>query len=297
MTQPTHVSRSPFLLQLEFPLVKERTPDRNLHKGGRSFYFFDFDDNVMHLDTTISVFENKTGEEKMLTTREFAIASGALGKPGEWEQFGIRPDDATGSFRRFRDLPEESLAGRQQPFLEDVAHALAKHEVEWRGPSWEVFSHAVFNERPIAIVTARGHEPEVMRAGIAQLCRAGHLPGEPNYLAIFPVSNPTIAHDLSNGRGRRSVPELKRAAIVRAVEIAMEKYGNNPFHRFGVSDDDSSNLALILDAMAELKQRYPQNSFFVIDTGAHPVEKTEVLVAGQSADDESPMEQLPLFRS
>ena len=36
---------------------------------------------------------------------------------------------------------------------------------------------------------------------------------------------------------------------------------------------------------------------FVIDTGAHPVEKTEVLVNGQSADDAPPVEQLPLFRS
>jgi hypothetical protein len=34
-------------LSFEFDIPKEQ--DRNFHLGGRSFYFFDFDDNVVYL--------------------------------------------------------------------------------------------------------------------------------------------------------------------------------------------------------------------------------------------------------
>jgi hypothetical protein len=291
------VSRTRFSMQLEFPLQRARLPDRNFHKGGRSFYFFDFDDNVMRLDTTISIFGRRTGEEKALSTREFAQISHLVGRTGVWKDFEVRANDLTGSFRRFRDLPDQCLGRQRQPFIDDVAAALKKSKAAWRGPSWEVFSHAVFNERPIAIITARGHHPDTMRAGLALLLEHKYLPAEPNYLAIFTVSHPAIAGQLGDSSRKRSVPELKWAAIIRSVDIAMERYGENPFHRFGISDDDPNNLALILDAMAELKRRYRRNSFFVINTGASPIEKTEVLAPGDTSPAASDTEQLALFPS
>ena len=98
--------------------------------------------------------------------------------------------------------------------------------------------------------------------------------------------------ELGDPDARRSIPELKKAAIVAAVEQAIRQYGANPYHRFGMSDDDSANVALIVEAMKELKQRFPENAFFVIDTSKRPVAMTEVYVERTEV---SAVEQLTLF--
>lgn len=268
----------PSLSQLELPIGRPAMPDRNADKGGRSFYFFDFDDNVMRLDTCIYVFHRHTGAELPLSTRRFAELHPLLGKPGPFEHFEIRPDDQTGSYRRFRDVLPTELDGRQQPFVEDLLAALGKGDLLWKGPSWSFFFHAVFNGRPIAVITARGHAPDTIRAGIAALHSRGYLTATPNYLGLFPVSHRGVRADLGDPAASRSIPELKKRAIIRSVEMAMQQFGENPYHRFGMSDDDPRNVALIVEAMIELKGRYPENAFFVINTSTEPAVKTEVLV-------------------
>ncbi|MFN9067243.1 MAG: hypothetical protein ACK5V3_08450, partial [Bdellovibrionales bacterium] len=54
--------------QLELGLQRAREMDRNFHLGGRSFYFFDFDDNIAFLPTPLVVFDKKTGAEHYLTS-------------------------------------------------------------------------------------------------------------------------------------------------------------------------------------------------------------------------------------
>jgi hypothetical protein len=150
----------------------------------------------------------------------------------------------------------------------------------------------VFNKRPIAIITARGHHPDTLKRGIDILRDRGHLANNPNYLGIYTVSHPQVRGALGDADGRWSVPELKKAAIMQSVRQAMHRYGKNPYHRFGMSDDDPDNIALILAAMSELKREYPENAFFVIDTSRRPVIKSEVLPASTSHPE---VEQLPLF--
>lgn len=261
--------------QLDLGFGVPKQPDRNSGKGGRSFYFFDLDDNVFHLQTPIYIYDLRTGAERAVSTGEFARISGTMGKPGPFEHLGVNPDDRVGSFRRFRDHPNlgsEDL----QPFVQDMKEALALPDFNWKGPSWECFEYAVHNERPVALITARGHKPSTIRAGLSLLVEAGFLSREPNYLVIYPVSQPEIRLELAGGAVRRSTAELKKQAIILSVEAAMKQYGNNPHHRFGMSDDDPENLALITDAKRILKERYPQNSFFVIHSGTRPVLKYEI---------------------
>lgn len=285
----------PGAAQLELPVGRQRVPDRNAQHGGRSFYFFDFDDNVMFLTTRIFLFRRDNGAELALSTREFARISKAVGRAGPWADFVLDQDDRTGSFRRFRDFEPREQAGRPQPFIEDLEATLARGDPWWRGPSWPLFDHAVFNQRPIAIITARGHHPDTIRAGIDLLWRAGHLSAQPNYLGIYPVSNREVRAALGDPTASRPVPELKRAAIEAAVDEAMRRYGVNPHHRFGMSDDDPHNVELCLAAMAGLKRRHPDNAFFVIDTSQRPVLKTEVLLDERRATALDGLEQLALF--
>lgn len=285
------IGRPPTQLQL---LERERYPDRNHRHGGRSFYFFDFDDNVMSLATQTYLFHRESGRELELSTREFAQVSHLVGRPGPYEGYEVILDDATGSFRRFRDHPD--LAPHEQPFVQDVRTALAHPDVAWRGPSWPLFEHAVHNDRPISIITARGHADATLRAGIDQLVQHGHLPAAPRYVSILGVSHPRLRQELGAGKAEPNIPELKMAAILRSVEIAMEQYGHNPHHRFGMSDDSPENLELVTRAMRVLKAKHPNNAFFVIDSSRLPLVKKEIFIDHHEEEEVPTVEQLRLFK-
>ena len=126
------------------------------------------------------------------------------------------------------------------------------------------------------MITARGHSRETIRAGVRLMVDAQHLPQEPNYLSIYPVTNPTVRAELGDFSPETSVADLKRAAIRASVERAIAVYGHSPHHRFGMSDDDPHNIELIVKEMSELKKRFPEMSFFVIETQQGRFVKWEV---------------------
>ena len=268
------------LSQLELNLQRQHEPDRNRDRGGRSFYFFDFDDNVLFLTTSIFLFHKETGKETAISTGEFARWSHTVGKSGPFRDHEIRFDDQLGSFRRFRDQNLEALRKmqKQQPFIEDLAHALGQPDFSWKGPSWHTFYHAAFNLRPLSVITARGHDPKTIKEGISLLVGRGYLPSEPNYLSVYPVSHTATRHMLGDIAQEFSTAELKRRAIMASVDKAMEVYGNNAHHRFGMSDDDPKNIELIIEAMTKMKEKYSENSFFVIDTHQERYIKQEIFV-------------------
>jgi hypothetical protein len=255
--------------QLELGFARDRELDRNFHRGGRSFYFFDFDDNIAVLTTPTYIFHKRTGAELKLNTREFAEASSHIGRSGPYGDYEIRYDDRTGSFRSFRDLDLST------PFLDDIEHMLKRADEHWKGPSWNCFYHAVFNRRPVAVITARGHHPETLKAGVRRIVSHGHLPDEPNYLALFPVNHPLTRQELGVSAAA-TVAERKQAAIRASVERAFSTYGYNPHHRFGMSDDDPTNLQLIVEEMTRLKKDYPDVSFFVFDTHRGDLVRREI---------------------
>jgi len=266
--------------QLELPLTRQREPDRNLHKGGRSFYFFDFDDNVAFLTTPMFLFHRESKNEIEISSRELAAHSGQIGKAGIYADYIFDHDPVTGSFRRFRDKDLswiERLTGRKQVFIQDLAAALGVPDINWKGPSWNCFYHAVFNGRPMALITARGHHPKTIKEGIRLWVDEGHLPAEPNYLAIYPVSHPEIKKSLKM-EDSESIPHLKQMALRASVEYALRAYGHSPHHRFGMSDDDPSNIEWISNEMRELKREFPQMSFFIIQTHGEQMIKHEIFV-------------------
>lgn len=271
--------------------------DRNHEKGGRSFYFFDFDDNVIHLPTDLYVFHKVTKEEKAISTHEFAKMQFQLGKEGPWRDYEIVLNDQTGSFRRFREK-QYGLVGRffkTQPLREDLNEIFKKPFEEWRGPSWNFFWYAVHNQRPMSIITARGHSPETLKRGINLLKKKGYITQTPNYLSVYPVSHKPTRLMLGDKDISWHASKLKQEAIKFSVRSAFEKYGNNPAHRFGMSDDDPVNLKLITEAMRELKSIYPDNSFFVIDTHGGRLIKQEIF-ADHTVDKEMNAEkQLSFF--
>ncbi|MFN3455369.1 MAG: hypothetical protein ACK41T_10455, partial [Pseudobdellovibrio sp.] len=181
--------------QLELGPTHLREPDRNYHRGGRSFYFFDFDDNIAFLATPLILFHKVTQEELHVSSGEWALHHQTIGKSGVYQDYEINWDDQTGTFRCFRDIKldeAEKLLGKKQSFVQDIMQVLGMPDVQWKGPSWDCFYHAVFNQRPISVITARGHSSETLRAGIYEFVKSGYLPMEPNYLSLFACSNRAV---------------------------------------------------------------------------------------------------------
>jgi len=210
-----------------------------------------------------------------------------------------------GTFRAFRDKDInwlERLRGRKQFFLEDLADALGYSDLNWKGPSWSCFYHAALNQRPVSVITARGHSPRTIKDGVKMLVRENHLPQMPNFLSIYPVSNPEIRRELGDADFALSVAALKKRAIRASVQKAVDLYGMNPFHRFGMSDDDPHNIELIAEEMRELKAEFPLMSFFVIETQQGRFVKWEVYADRLEptlcapSQDVGAFEQLQLFQ-
>lgn len=285
--------------QLELDFHRSVEKDRNYHLGGRSFYFFDFDDNVAYLTTPILIFNKKSGHEIKLSSSEWAKNQNNIGKSGVFKDYFVDYNDEKGSFRYFRDQKfsfVDRIVRKKQTFLTDIQMALEKTDLAWKAPSWNCFYHATFNKRPTSVITARGHNVETIQEGIALIVNQGHLPYPPNYLSIYPVSNPKVrAEELQDPQFKYSVADLKRAAIRNSVEKAIRLYGKNPHHRFGMSDDDPKNVELITEELKLLKRSYPEMGFFVIQTFEDSFVKTEVLETKTTQTFKKKERQLNLF--
>ncbi len=198
-----------------------------------SFYFFDFDDNIMFLPTPILIRNTATKRLKKVTTADFAGIRMVLGQMGPWKKFEIFDN----TYSHFRDIPPDKLKPNQkQYFVEDVAKAVSAPGNAWQAPSWPLFAHACEMQRPVAIITARGHSRETLQAGIRVLAEHKLIAREPNYLAVYPVGHPQVIDELLESldnleeragirASKNNTSDLKRIAIRNAVETALQVYG------------------------------------------------------------------------
>lgn len=256
-------------------------PDRNFHLGGRSFYFFDFDDNIATLQSPTYLYHLETGEEIAVSSHQMADVLPRLGKEGPWRDYKLNWDDVNGSFRAFRDHEPhvlQAMGRKQQVFFEDLVHALGLGEDRWQGPSWKCFLHATRHQRPVSIITARGHDPQTIMQGIELWVTSSHLPHAPCYHTVFPVHHPQTRQALGDIEMSLSTAQLKKAAIRHSVLAAFEKYTKNDHHQFGMSDDDPTNLKMIFEEMHALKKEFPRNRFFVFETRNQSFIKHEILL-------------------
>jgi hypothetical protein len=273
----------PGKIQLELDPMRSKEVDRNFHLGGRSFYFFDFDDNVAFMTTPLVLFHKENKAEIFVSTDDWAHEHMNIGKQGSYRDYEINFDDRVGSFRYFRDHDTaqlKRLGKNSQTFVHDMAEALGYPDLQWQGPSWSCFYHATFNQRPVSVITARGHGAETIKDGIRLMVDGGHLPMEPNYLSVYPVTNPETRLVLGDGELKKTTAELKQIAIRASVETALRVYGYSPHHRFGMSDDDPKNIQLISEEMTRLKSKYPEMSFFMIETQKGNFIKNEITLSG-----------------
>lgn len=118
------------------------------------YYAFDWDDNVMNMPTMIMVLDEKNNEIGM-STEDFAEYREVLGKkPFMYEGKNI-VGYADKPFRNFR-------SDGDQQFLIDVMSASF-------GPSWDDFVECINGGSIFSIITARGHNPIILKQGVHKL--------------------------------------------------------------------------------------------------------------------------------
>jgi predicted enzyme related to lactoylglutathione lyase len=237
--------------------------------GSLSFYFFDIDDNLLFLPTQLYLWNAESGKELAVGSGDFANIQNLLGRSGKWHAWATRAE----TFRDFRDLP--GARDEDQPFIKDLLAATAGPPT-WQGPSWPLLVHAAQYKRPIAMVSARGHEPATIEAGLRKLVVQGLLAAVPPILGLYTVTNPGVRARLGANDPALTIPSIKKLAIKDAVKTALDKYGAAPPHRFGMSDDDPNNVVLAISAMRDCKLKYPDKRFFVVNTNHDEYVKLEI---------------------
>lgn len=120
------------------------------------YYAFDWDDNVMNMPTKIMILDDK-GNEIGMSTEDFAEHRHELGKTPFVYNGKTIVGYAQEPFRYFRTEGDKS-------FLVDVMSASF-------GPSWNDFVECVNGGSIFAIITARGHNPEILKQAVYKLIR------------------------------------------------------------------------------------------------------------------------------
>jgi len=229
-------------------------PKTGSHDG--KYYAFDWDDNLLFMPTKIYL---KDGDETIeIGTQTFADIRTEIGKPGPYENYSYLPNDA--SFRNFRK------EGNKQ-FLADVE----------AGPriadAWPDFVECLNTASVFAIVTARGHNPGVLREAVKVLIdknykginkgkikkslkRYAKLLGVPvmtieGYLELcrfYPVS-----YGVKKGAASPEVLKGNRIADFEEYVTRLNdkmKIHSVPEVKLGFSDDDLKNFEYV-------KERFP----------------------------------------
>lgn len=137
------------LLRLSEGLDPNKLPD---HK----YYAFDWDDNVMNMPTQIVVMDDN-GNEVGMSTEDFAEHRTQIGEEPFVYNGKTVVSFANNPFRYFRQEGEKQ-------FLIDIMSA-------GFGPSWNDFVECINGGSIFAIITARGHNPMVLKNAVYKLIK------------------------------------------------------------------------------------------------------------------------------
>jgi len=124
--------------------IDEKTPELK-------YYAFDWDDNIVHMPTKILVKDDE-GEEVGMSTEDFAENRQQIGK----KDFDYNGHTIVGySDEPFKFFRREG----DKQFLIDAMSAKP-------GPAWKDFVESINNGSIFAIITARGHNPNILKEAV-----------------------------------------------------------------------------------------------------------------------------------
>lgn len=140
-----------------------RSQDINYAVADRDlrYFIFDWDDNILHMPTRIHLERRTDAGEWVAYSVSTALFSLIRNDTAHY-----RPPDGSweAAFRDFRDVEIEA----ENVFLRDTREAIDRvvSGRAPRAPSFDTLKRVLLEGRLFAIVTARGHDPDVLKAGV-----------------------------------------------------------------------------------------------------------------------------------
>jgi len=241
------------------------------------FYMFDWDDNIRYMPTKIYV-KTKDGNSVEMGTEDFAHYREKMSKGIEFEYEGnIIVGLAEEPFKDFRSGYDK--------FKIDVMKSK-------KAPSWNTMVKAINTGSPLAIITARGHEPDVLKKALKDFIDAneGGISKEDLYHSLVerkesvgqePLSMEeeiddyldsclyyTVGYYYPSG-GSAKPEEIKAMAMnsfkedgKKMVEYMNDKLATDGIYdyifvaKFGFSDDDRKNVEYAVNNTEEIDIYY-----------------------------------------
>lgn len=187
------------------------------------YYAFDWDDNIVHMPTKIILID-ADGDEVEMSTDDFAKYREKIGKTKFKYNDSIIVDFAKNPFRNFR------VEGDKK-FLIDAMKAK-------KGPAFNDFKEAINNGSIIAIITARGHNPETIKEAIYNYIISG----------FGGISKTELIKNLKKFRNLVDEDKMSEEELIRSY-LNLNKY--HP-----VSFGESSNAASPEEAKVAAMEKF-----------------------------------------
>jgi len=254
-----------------------------------TYYCFDFDDNLLHMDTKIHM-EKRVGKKwvhKKLSTSKFSEIR------KDKKNWRFQKNDDSLAFSEFTDIG----ARGDKAFIEDSIEAINNKKF---APSWDKFIECLINGNILAIITARAHEPETIKAVVKYIIDRVLTKRQKNkmcknlliYIAKFVKKHDPqkpykfdelVAEYLDNcdfygvtSEYFKQFFDTDASTPEEAKEIAIKMFTNR-VHKFGkriktevhigFSDDDEGNINTIKKLFKkELSLKFPKINFNIYDT-------------------------------
>lgn len=138
------------------------------------YFIFDWDDNILHMPTHIHL-ERLTDEGEWVP---YSVSTSLYSLIRNDTKHYRPPTDGAweAAFRDFRDIEIEE----ENVFLRDTREAIDRvvSGEAPRAPSFETLKRVLIEGRLFAIVTARGHSPDVLKAGVRYFIERTFTPQE-----------------------------------------------------------------------------------------------------------------------
>ncbi len=230
-------------------------------------YIFDWDDNILHMPTKIKIKHKKYDiwEDIELSTAEFA-------------KIRHNPDYL---------MNEESLNNftNDESFINDIDIAL--NSLENLGPSFNKFKECLIYGNSFAIITARGHNPNIFATAIHNLMfktlnnhelltiskniiiKYGSLMEYFKKQKIYCVNSDNFNNEFNTDNNQAS--EIKKTMALESY-ISTRLSDSNDFDisakiSVGFSDDDVRNVMAVEEFIkSKLSDTHPDIHFVVYDT-------------------------------
>ena len=243
-------------------------------------YLFDWDNNILHMSTTILLEKSVNGSWKKVK-----VSTSKFAKVRQDSNYRPINNDWQKAFQEFTDHGSRG----DTAFLMDVVGSIKNKKF---GPSYEDFLECLIEANFFGIITARGHKERVIIEAIKYLIysklssskikrmldniRKKHIPPE-----LWPI----LTHDMLLDRylkkchyycvsSDRFIDHIKQQnlPVEEAKKLAVKMFISKAINMgekisLGFSDDDENNVKHVTEMIeSELKKDYPGVEFNVYDT-------------------------------